>query len=90
MTTLCENNCEEPCGADFHVTPGQADAIERGHETTIRNLVAERQGERDADAGRARDLVADSMDKSSAMYRLHGADRLLAAAQVYATLAMRP
>ena len=47
----------------------------------------EEQGNPDAD--RARRLVDLAFDKSSVEYRAHGADRLLTAAQVFATLASR-
>ena len=43
----------------------------------------------DKDAERARELVADALNKNTVMYRTFGADRILAAAQVYATLATR-
>lgn len=38
---------------------------------------------------KAWDLVEGALDPSSLLYREHGPDRLLAAAQVYATLATR-
>lgn len=43
----------------------------------------------DDDAREARDLVSEALDKNSQGYRFMGCERLLAAAQVYATLATR-
>ncbi len=57
---------------------------------TIRNLAAERQEERDALAKQAQDCADQALDKTSFAYRTIGPDTLLAAAQVYATLALRP
>ena len=42
-----------------------------------------------ADAQKARELVEAALDPQSVLYPAHGPDRLLAAAQVYATLATR-
>ncbi len=43
--------------------------------------------QRKRDAARARELVEAALDFHSELYRTHGADRLLRAAQVHATLA---
>lgn len=43
----------------------------------------------DEDAEKARELVEAALDTESRQVYLHGVDRLLAAAQVYATLATR-
>lgn len=48
-----------------------------------------RASERHADAAHARNLADQALDLSSELRRKHGADRLLAAAQVYATLSTR-
>lgn len=41
------------------------------------------------DAARARQLAEGALDATSALYHRHGSENLLAAAQVYATLATR-
>ncbi len=56
---------------------------------TIRNLAAERRAERDTDATRARELIEQALTIGGRERQTHGPDRLIAAAQVYATLALR-
>lgn len=46
-------------------------------------------GQREQDAALARRYATDALTPKSQMYRDHGPDRLLAAAQVYATLSTR-
>lgn len=47
------------------------------------------QEQREEDARKARALVEDTLAKQGHRYRLHGPEVMLAAAQVYATLAAR-
>lgn len=56
-------------------------------ETTIRNLAAEREQRRERWRELAEMMAQDALDPTSHAYRHNGPDRLLKAAQVYATLA---